>query len=441
MGILQIIRGYQNSGTRKFYGTVPDSQIRDASYDPKPVTKDKDYFSIRLCEMFLKNKANFISGFVPMAITLNIFDYAGAKRSIPVLVGNQMLREIEQYVKNQDIEFKNVPIIGPVPCTGNDVSLFVGLYRVAVNNLAKSLFGVVQRLIGAFDIADLSSYLNIAERIGDGLAGLIGLPEVEMRFGTMDTFTMSGSTMRDRYLLFINSAETDIDQDKIWVKNGRLYEGDSIDSNAPYTGQDYCLVRIERLESRPDIDKLPFHRLYIDSKGKIWEGNLPEAFRLFHTLVRSLSCSPDLTAEDRSALIETYLVNFEQEKENYATFTGRLKKGSGPFRKGSKLRAGEGNNLSALETVQLTADLAENIDGLPNRKEAVEAVQRRLNQLTRHWKDIPYLIQRNEPSDLDANELIEQFKAVKTSQQGTATAPELLADAISISAFHNIRPV
>jgi hypothetical protein len=264
---------------------------------------------------------------------------------------------------------------------------------------------------------------------------------VEMRFGTMDTFTMSGSTMRDRYLLFINSAEIDIDQDKIWVKNGRLYEGDSIDSNAPYTSQDYCLVRIERLESRPDIDKLPFHRLYLDSKGKIWEGNLPEAFRLFHTLVRSLSCSPDLTAEDRSALIETYLVNFEQEKENYATFTGRLNKGSGPFRKGSKLRAGEVNTLSALETVQLTADLAENIDGLPNRKEAVEAVQRRLNQLTRHWKDIPYLIQRNEPSDLDANKLIEQFKAVKTSQQGTATAPELLADAISISAFHNIRPV
>ena len=52
MGILDVIRRREGSGTRKFYGAILDDHVEDKSYSASVFNKDKNYFSIRLCEMF-----------------------------------------------------------------------------------------------------------------------------------------------------------------------------------------------------------------------------------------------------------------------------------------------------------------------------------------------------------------------------------------------------
>jgi hypothetical protein len=58
MPILDMIRRHQESGTRKFYATLPDDHIQDSSYTATDLAQAKDYFRIQLCEMFLKDKTN-----------------------------------------------------------------------------------------------------------------------------------------------------------------------------------------------------------------------------------------------------------------------------------------------------------------------------------------------------------------------------------------------
>jgi hypothetical protein len=438
MGIIQTILRIQEAGTRKFYTTVQDNHIEDPSYGTAGIAKDKDYFRVRLSEMFLKDKTNYINGFIPMAVALNVFSYGGSQCTVPVLVGNQVLSTIDKYVKNETVEFRNVPIIGPVPHTGDDFSLFIGLYRVSVENLSKSLFGVIEKLVGAFNLANLSSYLGIAKHIGDGLVDLIGLKEVEMRLGIMDTFGSGANTLRDRYLLCVNAPEHEVNSDRLWVKNGRLYEGDSIESNTVYNSHDYCLVRIERLETRPDITSLPFHQLFEESKAKIWDGNPPEAERLFLTLMRQLTNSPDLTVEDRGTLMETYLANYQQEKENYAGITSRIDGRGEAVVRGTGGRDGKSRTLSATASIQRVADMAEGIARQSERSEDLMSVHRRLNQLAHNLKEIPHLAVRDTPTDLDDAMLSEQFRSIKASQKIALARPEALAEALSLASYQNL---
>ncbi len=431
MGIINIISQTQQVGTRKFYATIPDGHVQDSSYETTALIKNQHYFRIRLCEMFLRDKANYINGFIPMTVALNIFDYADGKREIPVFVGNQMLHEIHKYVKDQSIEFRNVPIIGPLPYSGADITLFIGLYRVAVDNLAQSLFEVVNTIIGAFGLSDFSTYLRIASRLGDGLAKLIGLPQVDMRCGAMDTFSDQGNTLRDRYLLFINSSESSIDANRLWVKDARLFEGNTLAGGTPFTRHDYCLVRIEKLDNRPDMETLPFHKIYLDSKTKVWEGNLTEAERLFLNLMRDLSRSPDLIPEDRIAMMKAYLANYQQEKENHATAIGILEKDGSPCR---GERAGE-TPLSAIATIQTAASMAKNIIMKDKDSNDLEDARQSLQLLTKSWSEIPHLDKREAPADLTPAKIFDQFRAIKVIQRNTTASPEVLADVINFSAF------
>jgi hypothetical protein len=369
MGILQIVCGKQDAGTRKFYTTVPDEHIEDPSYQTATVAMNRDYFRVRLCEMFLKDKTNYISKCIPMTVALNMFGYGGRQCTVPVLVGNQMLSAIEKYVKNESIEFRNVPIIGPVPHTGEDFRLFIGLYRVAVGSVAKSLFGVINNLVGAFDLAHLSPYLGIAERIGDGLADLIGLDEVEMRLGTMDTFGSGTSTLRNRFLLCVNAPEHEVDAGRLWIRNGRLYTGDSMASSSSYSRHDYCLV------------------------------------------------------------------NYQQEKANYAKITGLLGQGTPVVRGPDAGRENRPRPISAMASIQRMADLSEGIAGQAANREALLSVQLRLNQPAQNLMEIPHLTVRSDPADLDEATLADQVRTVKARQKVALTRPETLAEILSLASF------
>lgn len=425
MPFLDMVERYRQSGTHKFYSAVPDDHVLGKSEAAGVLVQGKHYFSIRLCEMFLKNKTNYISGFIPMTVALNMFTYAGAPCTVPVLVGNQMLQSVEPYIRDQDIEIINTPVLGPLPYCGANVGFFIGLYRVAVDNLAKNLFNLIDNFIGVFKLTDLSGYLSVAKLIGEGLEQLIGLPQIKMRFGNVNTFGGSGNPFRDCYLLYINSPEGKINRNEFWVEDSRLKTGEKKEKLRPFTDEDYCLVRIEKLESRPDIDTLPFHKLFLDSKTNLWEGNMPEADRLFLTLMRDLARSPDLTSSDRNALMQTYMANYQQEKANHETATSILKKTGRRTVRGAAA-------VDAMAAVQRTAGLVEK-STIP--KPEGEAVRQSLDRLAQCWDTIPHLQERQFPLDLDKAMLYEQFNAIKATQEEMIAPPEALADAISFAAF------
>ena len=175
--------------------------------------------------MFLRDKNEFIRNFVPLTIAINSFKYGGQRHEIPFIVGNQLLHSIESYIKDEYIEFKDTRILGPSPYPGDDVSLFIGLFRVQVDNLARQLFSFMDNIIGIFNLSSLIPYLDVADKLGDALAGLMSLQEIEMRFGMLNTFSHvegSHNFFRSGYLVFVGCPENEIMADQLWIQNGRL---------------------------------------------------------------------------------------------------------------------------------------------------------------------------------------------------------------------------
>jgi hypothetical protein len=94
---------------RKFYKRIADDHL-DTGSESKPITANAAYFELRLPEMFLCNTSEFGRSFVPLVMMASEFNYDGHSQSLPFLSCNDILRDIDKYVKDKSITR------GAVPC-------------------------------------------------------------------------------------------------------------------------------------------------------------------------------------------------------------------------------------------------------------------------------------------------------------------------------------
>ena len=109
-------------------------------------------------------------------------------------MSNQILSAVESLVKGQRVEYCNTTVAGPLPYVGDNVCIFVGLFRLAVSDLSKTLFGCIEQIADAFSIPGFSSYLSLAKVVTGVLPDLLGMKNMEFRFGTRDEFSSGKRT-------------------------------------------------------------------------------------------------------------------------------------------------------------------------------------------------------------------------------------------------------
>lgn len=432
MRFLEKFGSGQQGVNRKFYGCIDAQQILDENFSPTSIASESSYFQIRLSEMLLRDKSEFLRSFIPLAVAVSKFKYDGQTREVPFLVGNQLLDSIDSYVEDGHVEYRNIRLLGPVPYTGDDVGFFIGLFRVQVSNLLEEVFGLLENIIGAFDLAKLTSYLPIAEMVSDGLANLMGMKQIEMRLGTMDTFsnTKSGTNrFRSGYLAFINCPENDIKENHLWVRDGLLMTGSDRKALERFTSHDYCLVQVEALTERPDLDTLPFHLQWKEAKANIWDGNMEAAKRNYLALMSQIANSPDLTETHRSILIQAYLANYQQEKELYNLI---IEEADGKKRAATK-RTSPGGPTSARAVIEKVATLSRRAE---LKQEDQISVKKNLKRISSSWNQIPHLKERSKKFEVTSDILNDQIRALAEVQVDMPVDPAALAQAITFATFH-----
>ncbi|MDD2903823.1 MAG: hypothetical protein PHU44_15460 [Syntrophales bacterium] len=316
---------FKKKTVRKFSDRLEDQRVDEAGYSPKVFEPDKSYFQIRLAEMFLRESTVYGMGYVPLCVLLSDFLYAEPgketkRQTFPFYAGNQILKGLEQYVGKAYVELFDTKVVGPIPYIGADVGLFVGLFRSQVSNLAASLFKFAENIVSAFDVTKLSTFLEIARPLSAGLADILGLDEVDYILGQRNDFYDKPNDVRqfrEGYLVYINCPEDHSAIKNLRVKDGRLVTGPDKTSVTPFRDFDFCLLRIECLETRNDYRTFPFFKLWDEARGAIWEGKEPIAESKILELYKELALSPDLTQTHRYDLIRVFKANFEQEKEIY----------------------------------------------------------------------------------------------------------------------------
>ncbi len=410
---------WHSPAVQKIYRRLPDDHVLDAGYTSRAFERDQAYFTISLSKMFLADARRLWQGLAPVTIAAAEFQYGEQRQSVPFVVGKDLLANIQAYLKDQNVEYRNTKIFGPCPYTGGAVSLFIGLFQTAANSPSTEFFGLLGDIAGAFQLTGLSGYLPVAKVVTAGLGRLLGLNGTNLRIGARDEFSGEAdgnNVFREGFLAYVNCSEDDL-RAPLWTKDGELLSGETRDSARPVTRYDHCVARVEWRDQRNDYTSLPFHALWNKARDLIWEDQGEKARSAFLELVRQVAGSPDLTARHRAALLSVYRANFEAEVESYRTTTRAF---------------GSTTTTRAAETLGASGRPALQAEALVSRKAGFgKDVQTALRDIA---DGLPRITQaRANAPVLTDSVLAEQMNVLGTP----ATDPQKLADAMIVAAFRN----
>lgn len=397
---------------------LEENRVMGENLPATPMEPNKSYFQITLCEIHLKDQRELWRTFVPLGLAVSDFYYGGEKHSVPFIVGNNMLREVDDYLKGAYVDFRNTLVAGPVPYTGSNVGLFVGLIRLEVKDLAAGLFRLLGDVVGKTAGAGLTRYLELAVPLGQGLENLLGMQEVELRFGLRDEYTSSAGSaqhFRQGYLAYLNIPEKLEKQGLLVVNDGRLFWKKKQRMH-PVDDCDYCLIKIEHLPERKDYANLPFYPLWEEAKKLLLTGETAKAQWKKVELMQQVSCSPDLTEDHSDGLIQFFEYEFEKK-------LARLNKGKVPA---SAATRGRGKNALDADPelhLQSTAARAQEAGA---SKQAVN----RLMKLSKNYRKISKAREADAPTE--AEYINRQLAALKVLHRGKPR-PRELAEAITLS--------
>ncbi len=396
-----------------------DEEITSNIIEPK-----KSYFEVRLSEMFLRDKRQYWSTYIPFVVVLTEFLHdrqamEAGREALPFLVTNHLLGQAEQYVGEDRVEYRNARVAGPLPYMGDDVDLFVALYGARGSDVSDKLFQFLGSVVGAVDAGGLSAYLNIARNLKESIFSLLDIAGTQYRLGTRDSFSdRQGDPrqFREGYLAYINCSEYEVRKEALWVKDHRLHTGTRT-AHEPFRAHDYCLVRIGERKDR-NHESLPFHRLWKQTEDLILQGSHAEADVIFRHLVREVARCPDLTRQHRIHLPLIYKADFEAAVDQHNKLRG-------PAPGGLSATRGPRTGLSPKAVLQRTASIAE-------RARMPKPVQSSLRMISQHWNEIPHLKDRPAGFRLSGEIINAQLEAFSRIADVLDQDPEDLARALAI---------
>jgi hypothetical protein len=300
---------------KKFSARIVDSHILNGIGDSTPFMPNASYFQIRLAEMYLREKRELWTEFIPLGIAIADFIYKSKQETVPCFVGNESIAEFSAYTDKQFVELRNTRILGPFPYVGGEVGLFIGLVQIKAGDLTEQVFKILAKVVKAFDLSGISRYMEIAKPLSEGLDSFLGIQANKLQFAFRDVFNEregDNNRFRQGYIAFVNCNENALSADTLWIKDDRLSVGSTKESTEPFSAYDYCLVKFEHLSERGDYSVLPFYPLWEDTKKYLVSGRLQEAELKKIELFQALAVSPDLTDEHRELLIQVFASRFKK---------------------------------------------------------------------------------------------------------------------------------
>ncbi len=182
---------------------------------------------------------------------------------------------------------------------------------------------VVESISGAISPSTaFTVYLKVAKTVLDGVEALLGLEQTIPVVGYRTTINPDiGQLLEPTYFVLIDADAQQIEHDKFWVRNSRLYYGLDRETAQLYSNRsnnDFILFSIAQGDVRTDYHTLSFYPLWETTRdlaaqagSHFWD----EAKAQFNTLKRGLLNSPDLTKLDSKRLREQYLDELKQRHQ------------------------------------------------------------------------------------------------------------------------------
>ena len=291
----------------------------------KPLTPNEDYFQVRVNELYLTNSRKWLREIDPMVYVVSEFTYDGATRTVPFVVGPALIEQNKQDAPAGAI-IRNTRVAGLHPYRGGRITLSVMLCEVQRKNYGKEFLAVTEKVAGALDYSTmLSMYLKVAGVVIDGVQKLFGtgatVPLVALR-KEMDPD--ANDALAPAYFALIDSPGVDMSQ--LWVREGQLLTGPSLEAALPYRAADYVLYSLVRPKDgkRNDLELLPFNSLWKrveEEATKPTDDHYKSAKANMMSLYQTLTLSPDLTRPQAEFLADDYADTMKKLHERAVRFS------------------------------------------------------------------------------------------------------------------------
>jgi hypothetical protein len=262
------------------------------------------YYQVRLSEMRLSDQRRWVKEIVPATFVLTEFDHGTERVRRPFFVSNGLLSYLPQGVDGSRlrVDFRNTLVLGPTPAVGGDVTLFVGLFQMAIGDRLKSAFAILEKLFQVIP-GPVGGYLKLADQLTGEISACLGDSNLKCLLG--DRAVIGSRLPVAGYVAYLKANGVPLDKNTLTVVDGQLMQrvGGALE---PVADRDYCLVKIEHLAQREDYASLPFHAVFETARKSLVYGERDKARLQTLECIGMIYGSPDLSEDDKVRLITFY---------------------------------------------------------------------------------------------------------------------------------------
>ena len=284
------------------------------------ITAEKDYFTVRVNEMYLSYSSKWFSTFDPVVFVVSEFIYGGQRRVVPFVVGPAMLKGKMENLPEGMI-FSNTTVAGTHPYKGDSLALTIVLSQVKQTDHLQKFIEMIESTAATYmmDFATMvNDYVKVAKVVMKGMENLMGMEETTPIVGFRKEINPNaGDDFKPGYSVLINKDQSTLQESMFWVKNDRLFYGNSLETAVPYREGDYVLYSIMKTTARNDTSTL-FSAVWDDVKNYA----IKEAFisddkwQIIKSRMFGLQCvltsSPDLTQPQADILWNDYVAEIKK---------------------------------------------------------------------------------------------------------------------------------
>jgi hypothetical protein len=269
----------------------------------EPLRPDEHYFQVRISELFLSYRQQWLSNYDPLLVVISEFIYGSQTVVLPVVLGPLLLgRQMRKTAGG--MLFLDSRAAGWHPYRGGPLNISAMLCRVRCESQTRSQVRLIERIAGALDFATgLDTYLHLADVVLDGLENLSStgrlVPWLGVRFSSGQAGTAGAGAHLPEYGALIDIPTPELHTDTLHVRDGRLLSGTIPAAAQPFRQADYMLVQLARTDQREDFQALPFYDLYrrIMREAALadddsWLRARANRLALLDSLVQSLDLTP-----------------------------------------------------------------------------------------------------------------------------------------------------
>jgi hypothetical protein len=284
---------FYEKGSHLFWRRIPDDHVVGMA-SGQTIDADQAYFVLRLTEMYLGHSRTLWRKSYPLVHGFT--GYNGAEEHS--VAGPAQLQELGG--RNLDkVIVVNSRLAGPIPFTGGEVSLLVGLWSVPGDDAAKALVttvGALSGLLGGVG-TPVTQVVNIVK---SSVESVLSLDKTTLRLAVGDTF-FSDNPLRAGFHVGIATPAPSVEIERLWLRDGTLVTGADPMVARPYDEHDYFVIQVERREIRDDWPALPGIRELNEQFGAVMGTSEPVAHKrdrlakLWPGFIQALAASTEIT--------------------------------------------------------------------------------------------------------------------------------------------------